>query len=230
MSSFLPTWGCCVPSGNGPAINKFTQAKNPGVITGLLFLLHLYLITKDILEDLVSRNFKSIPLLPLDCKDIKLVNLKGNQPWMFTGKMDAEAEAPILWLPDAKNRLTEKDPDAGNGWRQEEKGSTEDEMVWWHHWLSGPEFEQAPGVGDGQGGLACCRPWGCKESDTTERLNNNHHYFLPPLPCPCPSYHYFLSELFQNPPNWSPTNPSSAGGIHFLWNKIHILSLTCAKF
>ena len=69
-----------MPSGNGPAINKFTQAKNPGVITGLLFLLHLYLITKDILEDLVSRNFKSIPLLPLDCKDIKLVSLKGNQP------------------------------------------------------------------------------------------------------------------------------------------------------
>ena len=89
---------------------------------------------------------------------------------MFIGRTDAEAEAPILWPPDAKNWLIRKDPDAGKDWRQEEKGPTEDEMVGWHHWLDGHELEQAPGVGDGQGGLACCSSWGCKELDTTEWL------------------------------------------------------------
>ena len=82
-----------------------------------------------------------------------------------------EAGTPILWPPDAKNWLSGKDPDAGNDWRQEEKGMTEDQMVGWHHWLNGYEFEQAPGVGDGQGSLECYSPWGCKESDTTEWLN-----------------------------------------------------------
>ena len=108
---------------------------------------------------------------PLDCKEIKPVNPKGNQPWTFIGRTDAEAEALILWLPDAKSQLTGKDPDAGKDWRQEEKETTEDEMVGWHHWLNGHEFEQVPGVGDGQGSLAYCSPWGCKESDTTEQLN-----------------------------------------------------------
>ena len=108
---------------------------------------------------------------PLDCKDIKSVNPKGNQPWIFTGRIHAESEAPILWPPDAKNWLIGKYLDAEKDWRQKEKGMTEDnEMVGWHHQLSGHEFEQAPGVGDGQGGLACCSPWGCKESDTTEWL------------------------------------------------------------
>ena len=108
---------------------------------------------------------------PLDCKEIQLVYPKGNQSWIFIGRTEAEAEAPILWPPDAKNWLTGKDLDAGKDWRQEEKGTTEDEMVGWHHWLNGHEFEQTPGVGDGQGGLVCCSPWGRKESDTTERLN-----------------------------------------------------------
>ena len=107
---------------------------------------------------------------PLDSKEIKPVNSKGNQSWIFIGRTDAEAEAPILWPPDAKSRLTRKDPDAGKDWRQEEKGMTE-EMVGWHHRLDGHEYEQAPGVDDGQGSLACCSPWGCKESDTTEQLN-----------------------------------------------------------
>ena len=92
---------------------------------------------------------------------------KGNPPWIFIGRTDAEAEAPILWPPDAKSQLTGKDPDAGKDWRQEEKGTTEDEMVGWHHQLNGHEFEQAPGDGEGQGGLACCSPCGRKESDTT---------------------------------------------------------------
>ena len=108
---------------------------------------------------------------PLDCKKIKPVNPKRNQSWIFIGRIDAEVETPILWLPDAKNWLTGKDPDAGKDWRQEEKGIAEDEMVGWHFWLDGYEFEQVVGVGEGQGGLACCSPWDWKESDATEQLN-----------------------------------------------------------
>ena len=107
----------------------------------------------------------------LDSKEIKTVHPKLNQSWIFIGRTDAEAETPILWPHDAKNWLIRKDPDAGEDWRQEEKLMTEDEMVGWHHWLNGHEFEQTLGVGDGQGNLACCSPWGHKESDTTERLN-----------------------------------------------------------
>ena len=107
---------------------------------------------------------------PLDCKEIKPVNPKGNQFWIFIGRTDAEAETPILWPPDTKNWLNGKDSDAGKDWRQEEKGTTEDEMVGWHHWLDGHEFEQALGVGDGQGSLGFCSPWSHKELDMTERL------------------------------------------------------------
>jgi len=94
--------------------------------------------------------------------------LKEIKGFLLEIKTAAEAEAPILWPPDVKSWLIRKDPDAGKGWRQEEKGTTEDEMVEWHHWRSGHEFEQAPGDGEGQGSLACCSPWGWKESDTTE--------------------------------------------------------------
>ena len=104
---------------------------------------------------------------PLDCKEIKPINPKGNHFWIFTGRTDAEAETPIFWPPDAKNWLIKKDPD----WRWKEKGTIEDEMVGWYHWLNGHEFEQALGVGDGQGSLVCCSPWGLKESNTTERLD-----------------------------------------------------------
>ena len=110
---------------------------------------------------------------PLDYKEIKLANPKGNQSWIFIERTDAEAEVPILWSPNAKNWLIGKDPEAGKDWRQEKKGMTEDEMVGWHHWLNGHEFEQAPGVGDGQEGLACCSPWGCKELDTTRATELN---------------------------------------------------------
>ena len=108
---------------------------------------------------------------PLDCKEIQPVHPKGNQSWIFIGRTDAKAGAWILWPPDGKNWLIGKNPDAEKDWRQEEKGTTEDEIVGWHHWLDGYEFEQALGVGDGQGSLACCSPWGCKESDMTEWLN-----------------------------------------------------------
>ena len=108
----------------------------------------------------------------LDSK-IKPVNTKGNQPWIFIGRTDVEAETPILWLPDMKSWLIWKAPDAGKDWGQEEKGTTEDEIAGWHHRLNRYEFEQALGVGDGQGGLVCCSLWGLKELDITERLNNN---------------------------------------------------------
>ena len=108
---------------------------------------------------------------PLDYKEIKPVNPKGDQSWIFTGRTDAETETPVLCPPDAKSWLIGKDPDARRDWEQEEKGMTEDEMAGRHHWFNGHEFEWTPGVGDGQGGLACCNSWGCKESDTTERLN-----------------------------------------------------------
>ena len=90
---------------------------------------------------------------------------------MFFGRNDAKAETPVLWPPHAKNWLIGKDSDDGRDWGQEEKGMAEDEMAGWHHRLNGHEFEQALGVGDGQGGLACCSSWGCKELDTTKRLN-----------------------------------------------------------
>ena len=105
-----------------------------------------------------------------DFKEIQPAHPKGNQSWIFIG-IDAEADAPILWPPDVKNWLTGNDPDAGKGWRQEEKGTTEDEMAGWHHRLYGHESGWTLGVGDGQGGLACCDSWGCKESYITEQLN-----------------------------------------------------------
>ena len=108
---------------------------------------------------------------PLGCKEIEPVHPKGNQSWIFIGRTNVEAETPILWTPDVKSWLIWKDPDAGKDWRQEEKGTTEDEMVGRHHRLDGHEFEQAPGVDDGQRSLLCCSPWGSKEPDTTERLN-----------------------------------------------------------
>ena len=108
---------------------------------------------------------------PLDCKEIKPVNPKGNHSWIFIGRTNAEAEAPILWPPDVKNWLIGKDPDAWKDWRQEEKGTTEVEMVEWHHRLNGYKFEQAPGIDDGQGILVCCSTCSYKESNMTEWLN-----------------------------------------------------------
>ena len=96
---------------------------------------------------------------------------KRNQSWVFIGRTDVEAETPIIWPADTKTWFIWKDPNAGKDWGQEEKGMTEDEMVGWHHRLDGHEFGWTPGVGDGQGGLACCDSWGCKELDMTEWLN-----------------------------------------------------------
>ena len=96
---------------------------------------------------------------------------KGDQFWVFFGRNDAEAETPVLWPPHVKSWLIGKDPDAGRDWGKEEKGTTEDEMAGWHHWLDGHESERTPGVADGQGGQVCCNSWGHKESDMTEWLN-----------------------------------------------------------
>ena len=104
---------------------------------------------------------------PLDCK-IQPVHSKGDRSWIFFGRSDAKAETPILWPPHVKSWLIGKDSDAGRDWGQEEKGMTEDEMAGWHHGLNEREFEWTLGVGDGQGGLACCNSWGRKESDMTE--------------------------------------------------------------
>ena len=108
---------------------------------------------------------------PLDCKEIQPVHPEGGQSGVFIGRTDVEAETPIVWPPHTKSWLIGKDPEAGNDWGQEEKGTTKHEMFGWHHRLSGHGFGGTPGVGDGQGGLVCCCSWGCKWSDMTERLN-----------------------------------------------------------
>ena len=111
------------------------------------------------------------PESPLDCKEIQPVHSKGDQSWVFIGRTDAKAETPILWPPYVKSWLIGKDPDAGKDWRQEEKGTTENEVVGWHHQHNGHGFGWTPGVGDGQRSLAYCSSWGHKESDLTKWLN-----------------------------------------------------------
>ena len=129
---------------------------------------HVWMWELDYKESWVPKNWFWTVVLektlesPLDCKKIQPVHPKGDQSWVITGRTDAEAETPILWPPDVKSWLIGKDPDAGEDWRQEEKGTTEDEMVGWHHRFNGHSFEQAQGVGDGQGGLACCSSWGLR--------------------------------------------------------------------
>ena len=125
----------------------------------------------------------------LDCKEIQPVHPKGDQSWVFIGRTDVEAETPILWPPHVKSWLIGKYTDAGKDWGQEEKGTTEGEMAGWHHRLDGHGFGWTLGVGDGQGGLACCGSWGCKESDMTEWLNWTAHAIV------C-MYHSFLIHSF----------------------------------
>ena len=132
-------------------------------------LLHMFLFLHP--SPCPSLKWFSLRSSPLDCKEIQPVHSEGYQPWDFFGRNDAKAETPVLWPPHAKSWLIGEDSDAGRDWGQEEKGMTEDEMAGWHHWLDGRESEWTPGVGDGQGGLACCNSWGCKELDTTEQLN-----------------------------------------------------------
>ena len=159
------------------AANKGLSCQSYGFSSG-----HVWMWELDCKESWAPKNWcfwilvlEKILESPLDCKEMKPINPKGNQSWIFIWRSDAEAETPILWPPDLKKWFIGKDPDAGKDWRQEEKGMTEDEMVWWYHWLDGREFEQALGVGDGQGSLECCSAWDHKESDMTKQLNSNNH-------------------------------------------------------
>ena len=113
---------------------------------------------------------------PLDSKNIKAVSLKGNQSWIFIGRADAKAEAPLLWSLDLKRRFTGKDPDAGKNWRRKVKGAAEDEIIRYHHWLNGREFEQILGDSGGQRSLVCYSPLGSQKSDMTQWLNNNSYH------------------------------------------------------
>ena len=138
---------------------------------------HVWMLELDYKESWVPKNWyfwtvvlEKILESPLDCKEIQPVYPKGNQSWIFIGRTDVEAETPKLWPLYVKNWLIGKNPDAGKNWRQEEKGTTEDEMFGWHHQLDG-RVCVIPGVDDGPGSLVCCSPWGHKESDTTEWLN-----------------------------------------------------------
>ena len=151
--------------------------KDPSSQSYIFTSSHIWMWELDYKESWVPKNwcFWTVVLektleSPLDCKEIQPVHPNGNQSWIFIGRADAKAEAPILWPPDEKNWLTGKDPDAGEDWGQE-KGVTEDEMVGWHHRLHGHGFGRTPGVGYIQGGLVCCGSWGRNESDTTEWLN-----------------------------------------------------------
>jgi len=125
-----------------------------------------YILQLDCFQKLTPSNNTVVNIF----KEIQPVHSEGDQPWDFFGRNDAKAETPVLWPPHAKSWLIGKDSGAGRDWGQEEKGTTEDEMAGWHHWLNGRESEWTPGVGDGQGGLACCNSWGRKELDRTERL------------------------------------------------------------
>ena len=154
-------------------VNKGPSSQGYGFSSG-----HVWMWELDDKESWAPKNWcfwtvvlEKILESPLDCKEIQPVHPKGDQSWVFTDRTDVEADTPILRTPDAKSWLIWKDPDAGKDWGQKEKGTTEDEMVGWHHWFNGHGFGWTQGVGDEQGGLACCGSWGRKELDTTERLN-----------------------------------------------------------
>ena len=154
-------------------VNKGLSSQGYGFSSG-----HVWMWQLDYKESWAQKNwcFWTVVLektleSPLDCKEIQLVHSKGDQSWVFIGRTNVEAETPILWPPHAKSWLIWKDPDAGRDWGQKEEGMTEDVMVGWHHRLNGHGFGWTPGVGDGQGGMACCCWRGRKESNTTEQLN-----------------------------------------------------------
>ena len=147
-----------------------------GLVKAMVFLVVMYGCQSWTIKKAEYHSFWTVVLektleSPLDCKEIQPVHPKGNQSWMSIGRTDVDAETPILWPPHAKSWLIGKDPDAGKHWRQEEKGTTEDKMVGWHHRLNGHEFEWTLGDGEGQGSLECCSPWGYKELDMTEQMN-----------------------------------------------------------
>ena len=167
---------------------------------------------------------------PLDCKEIQPVHPKGDQSWVFIGRTDVEAETPILWPPDAKSWLIWKDPDAGKDWGQEEKGMTEDEMAGRHHRLDGHGFGWTLGIGDGQGGLACCSYWGWKELDMTEWLNWAELNWNFSVICPREAFLGWLRNTGHKFLPKSKSNDYITGICH--WTKVgylHIISLKSRK-
>ena len=155
--------------------NKGPHSQSYGLSNG-----HVWMWVLDHKGDWAPKNWcfwtvvlEKTPENPLDCREIKLVNLKGNQPWIHIGRTDAEAEALVFWSPAVKNWQIWEDPDAEKDWGQEKKRVSEDEMAGWHNQCNGLELGQTLGDGEGQGGLTCCSPWGLKESDRTGWLNNN---------------------------------------------------------
>ena len=181
-------------------VNKGPSSQGYGFSSG-----HVWMWELDCDEGWVPKNwcFWTVVLgktleSPLDCKEIYPVHSEGDQPWDFFGRDDAKAETPVLWPPHEKSWLIGKDSDAGRDWGQEEKGTTEDEMAGWHHWLYGRESEWTPGVSDGQGGLACSVSWGREELDTTEQLNwtsNFHFHFSLLVPSTFAEYHLVPGTL-----------------------------------
>ena len=153
---------------------------------------------------------------PVDSKENKPINPKGNQPWIFIGRADAKAEVPILWLPDRKSQLTGKDPDAGEDWEQEKK-ATEDRIVGRHHPFNGHELGQTLTDGEGQGGLASCSPWGHKELDTTWQLNNNN--VLPP------QTHVLISNSSVTVWGSGPLGGNSVMKVELSWVRLHCAQL-----
>ena len=154
------------------------------LVKAMVFLVVMYGCELNYKESWAPKNwcFSTVVLeetleSPLDCKEIQPVHPKGNQSLVFIRRIDAEAKTPVFWPPDVKSWLIWKDLDAGKNWGQQEKGTTENEMVGWHHWLNGHELEQSLGVGDGQGSLVCYSPWGHSQirlSNCTEQLSNSN--------------------------------------------------------
>ena len=173
--------------------------------------LHVWMWELDYKEIWAPKNWcfwtvmlEKTPESPLNCKEIKPVHPKGNQSWIFIGRIDAEAESPILWPPDVKSQLFGKDPDAGTDWGQEEKRVTEDELFGWHHWLNGHKFEQTPGESEGWGGLACCSLWGRQDLVAKQQQRQIIAQLLRAVPLPniwqywggslCNQVHDLISE------------------------------------
>ena len=151
-----------------------TLPTNVKIVKGMVFSSHVWIWELDYKEDWALKNWCFLTVVlekildnSLDSKEIKTINPNGNKSWIFIGRTDAEAEAPILRPHDAKSQIIGKYLDAENDWEQKEKGMTEDEIIGWHHWLNGHEFEQTLGDSEGQRSLACCSPWGHRESNTT---------------------------------------------------------------
>ena len=198
--------------------NKGLYSQGYGLPTG-----HVWLWELDCKEGRAPKNWclqiavlEKTPESPLDSKEIKPVNLKGNQPWILFGRTDAEAEAPLFWSPNANSQLIGKVPNAVKDSGQKEKRASEDEMAGWHHRCNGHELGQTSGDGEGQGSLACCNPWGRKESDTTGQLTNNNNSWLTML------WEFQVGSEETQPYILNPFSPKlpSHPGCHITWSRV----------